>query len=171
MRIVERPGQDDGKSSDNAVIVSGVGDMLVRFAHCCNPLPGEVITGFITRGRGVTVHLAGCPHALATDPQRRVPVVWKVGEESLRPIRLEVLCIDQPGLLAAMSKAIAAAGVNISTAEVKTTGQDGRALSLFELKVTSAAQLTNLMHSIAAIDGVMRVSRLGLQGNSNHYRA
>jgi (p)ppGpp synthase/HD superfamily hydrolase len=74
-------------------------------------------------------------------------------------------------LLAAMSKAIAAAGVNISTAEVKTTGQDGRALSLFELKVTSAAQLTNLMHSIAAIDGVMRVSRLGLQGNSNHYRA
>jgi GTP diphosphokinase / guanosine-3',5'-bis(diphosphate) 3'-diphosphatase len=167
----ERPGQDDGKSSDNAVIVSGVGDMLVRFAHCCNPLPGEVITGFITRGRGVTVHLAGCPHALATDPQRRVPVVWKVGEESLRPIRLEVLCIDQPGLLAAMSKAIAAAGVNISTAEVKTTGQDGRALSLFELKVTSAAQLTNLMHSIAAIDGVMRVSRLGLQGNSNHYRA
>ena len=124
----ERPSQDDGKSSDNAVIVSGVGDMLVRFAHCCNPLPGEVITGFITRGRGVTVHLAGCPHALATDPQRRVPVVWKVGEESLRPIRLEVLCVDQPGLLAAMSKAIAAAGVNISTAEVKTTGQDGRAL-------------------------------------------
>jgi GTP diphosphokinase / guanosine-3',5'-bis(diphosphate) 3'-diphosphatase len=166
-----RPSENGRQIPDNAVIVSGIGDMMVRFAHCCNPLPGEVITGFITRGRGVTVHLAGCPHALATDPQRRVPVVWKVGEETLRPIRLEVLCLDQPGLLAAMSKAIASAGVNISTAEVKTTGQDGRALSLFELKVTSAAQLTNLMHSIAAIDGVMRVSRLGLQGNSNHHRA
>ncbi len=167
----DRAPKESNGVSDNAVIVSGVGDMMVRFAHCCNPLPGEAITGFITRGRGVTVHLAGCPHSLATDPQRRVPVVWKAGEESLRPIRLEVLCVDQPGLLAAMSKAIAAAGVNISTAEVKTTGQDGRALSLFELKVSSAAQLTNLMHSIAAIDGVMRVSRLGLQGNGNHYRA
>ena len=137
----------NGRIADNAVIVSGIGDMMVRFAHCCNPLPGEAITGFITRGRGVTVHMAGCPHALATDPQRRVPVVWKAGDETLRPIRLEVLCVDQPGLLAAMSKAIASAGVNISTAEVKTTGQDGRALSLFELKVSSAGQLNNLMHS------------------------
>jgi len=153
----------------NAVIVSGIGDMMVRFARCCNPLPGEAITGFITRGRGVTVHLAGCPEALATDPQRRIPVVWKVGEETPRPIRLEVLCADQPGLLAAMSKAIAAAGVNISTAEVKPSGNDGRALSLFELKVSNAAQLNHLMHSIAAIDGVMRVSRLGQQNNGYHH--
>ena len=162
--------KEQRRAIGNAVIVSGVGDMLVRFARCCNPLPGEAITGFITRGRGVTVHLAGCPAALATDPQRRVPVVWKAGDETPRPIRLEVLCVDQPGLLAAMSKAIAAAGVNISTAEVTTTGNDGRARSLFELKVTNAAQLNNLMHSIAAIDGVMRVSRLGQQNGANHHR-
>jgi GTP diphosphokinase / guanosine-3',5'-bis(diphosphate) 3'-diphosphatase len=175
--IPAAPGEKDPRivkeqrrAIGNAVIVSGVDDMLVRFARCCNPLPGEAITGFITRGRGVTVHLAGCPHALATDPQRRVPVVWKAGDETPRPIRLEVLCVDQPGLLAAMSKAIAAAGVNISTAEVKTAGNDGRALSLFELKVTNAAQLNNLMHSIAAIDGVMRVSRLGQQNGTNHHR-
>ena len=166
----KRALKEHRRAIGNAVIVSGVGDMLVRFARCCNPLPGEAITGFITRGRGVTVHLAGCPHALATDPQRRVPVVWKAGDETPRPIRLEVLCVDQPGLLAAMSKAIAAAGVNISTAEVKTAGNDGRALSLFELKVTNAAQLNNLMHSIAAIDGVMRVSRLGQQNGANHLR-
>jgi guanosine-3',5'-bis(diphosphate) 3'-pyrophosphohydrolase len=162
--------KEQRRAIGNAVIVSGIGDMLVRFAKCCNPLPGEAITGFITRGRGVTVHLAGCPHALATDPQRRVPVVWKAGDETPRPIRLEVLCVDQPGLLAAMSKAIAAAGVNISTAEVKTTGNDGRALSLFELKVTNAAQLNNLMHSIAAIDGVMRVSRLGQHNGASPQR-
>jgi GTP pyrophosphokinase len=162
--------KEQRRAIGNAVIVSGVGDMLVRFARCCNPLPGEAITGFITRGRGVTVHLAGCPHALATDPQRRVPVVWKAGDETPRPIRLEVLCVDQPGLLAAMSKAIAAAGVNISTAEVKTAGNDGRALSLFELKVINAAQLSNLMHSIAAIDGVMRVSRLSQNNGANHHR-
>ncbi len=151
--------------SGNAVIVSGVGDMLVRFARCCSPLPGEEIVGFITRGRGVTVHLKGCPHAMASDPQRRVPVVWKEGEDSPRPIRLEVLSIDQPGLLAAMSKTIASAGVNISTAEVKSTGNDGRALSVFELSVGSARQLNGLIHQIAAIDGVMRVARVGMGVN------
>jgi GTP pyrophosphokinase len=166
------PTESDGVARDHdggrgtAVVVSGIGDMLVRFARCCNPLPGEAISGFVTRGRGVTVHLAGCPHALATDPQRRVEVVWKAGDATLRPIQLEVLCVDKPGLLAEMSRAIAAAGVNISTAQVKTTGPDGRALSLFELRVSSSQQLKNLMHSIAAIDGVMRVSRLGSRNSA-----
>ena len=107
------------------------------------------------------MHVASCQHALLTDPQRRVPVVWKDGEESPRPTRLEVLCVDQPGLLAAMTKTIASAGVNISTAEVKTRGSDGRALSIFEVSVSSARQLNLLMNAIGAIDGVMRVSRIG----------
>jgi GTP diphosphokinase / guanosine-3',5'-bis(diphosphate) 3'-diphosphatase len=162
----ERAQKEARKAASHAVVVSGIGDMMVRFAKCCNPLPGEAITGFITRGRGVTVHLAGCTHALSTDPQRRVPVVWKEGDGAPRPIRLEVLCVDQPGLLAAMTKAIASAGVNISTAEVKTRGSDGRALSVFEVSVTNARQLNNLMNSIGAIDGVMRVSRLGYRPDS-----
>jgi (p)ppGpp synthase/HD superfamily hydrolase len=98
-----------------------------------------------------------------------VPVVWKEGEESPRPIRLEVLSIDQPGLLAAMSKTIASAGVNISTAEVKAAGNDGRALSVFELSVGSARQLNSLIHQIAAIDGVMRVGRVGLGANGRRH--
>ena len=163
---VERAEKEARRAASGAVVVSGIGDMMVRFARCCNPLPGEAITGFITRGRGVTVHLAGCPHALLSDPQRRVPVVWKEDEATPRPIRLEVLCADQPGLLAAMSKAIAAANVNIRTAEVKTNGSDGRALSIFELSVSNARQLNTLMSSIAAIDGVMRVSRLGHQNGA-----
>jgi GTP diphosphokinase / guanosine-3',5'-bis(diphosphate) 3'-diphosphatase len=162
----ERSARQARRAAENAVVVSGLGDMMVRFARCCNPLPGEAITGFITRGRGVTVHLLGCPQALIADPQRRVPVVWKEGEDVPRPIRLEVLCVDQPGLLAAMTKAIASAGVNISTAEVKTTGVDRRALSIFELSVKNASQLSGVMHSLATIDGVMRVSRLGhVNGN------
>jgi GTP diphosphokinase / guanosine-3',5'-bis(diphosphate) 3'-diphosphatase len=164
----ERAQKELRKAASGAVVVSGIGDVMVRFAKCCNPLPGEAITGFITRGRGVTVHQAGCPYALNTDPQRRVPAVWKDGDGAPRPIRLEVLCVDQPGLLAAMTKAIASAGVNISTAEVKTKGADGRALSIFEVSVTSARQLNNLMNSIGAIDGVMRVSRLGMH-NGNRY--
>ena len=165
-----RPARETRRPpSGNAVVVSGVGDVLVRFARCCSPLPGEEIIGFITHGRGVTVHLKGCPHAMVSDPQRRVPVVWKEGEESLRPIRLEVLSIDQPGLLAAMSKTIASAGVNISTAEVKSAGNDGRALSVFELSVGSARQLNSLIHQIAAIDGVMRVGRVGLGANGRRH--
>jgi len=152
--------------SSGGVVVSGIGDVLVRFARCCNPLPGERITGFITRGRGVTVHLLGCPRALESDPQRRVPVVWQAGEESPRLIRLEVMGMDRPGMLAAISKAIATAGVNISTAEVKNMGADGRSLMIFELVVTSAGQLNSLMHAVAAIEGVMKVLRLGSHSNS-----
>jgi guanosine-3',5'-bis(diphosphate) 3'-pyrophosphohydrolase len=165
-----RPARETRRPpSGNAVVVSGVGDVLVRFARCCSPLPGEEIIGFITHGRGVTVHLKGCPHAMVSDPQRRVPVVWKEGEESPRPIRLEILSIDQPGLLAAMSKTIASAGVNISTAEVKSAGNDGRALSVFELSVGSARQLNSLIHQIAAIDGVMRVGRIGMGANGRRH--
>ena len=157
----ERPLKETRKAASGGVVVSGLGDVLVRFAHCCNPLPGERITGFITRGRGVTIHLVGCPRALETDPQRRVPVVWKDGEESPHPIRLEVLCVDKPGVLAAITKNIAAAGINISTAEVRTTDVNRRSSSLFELNVTSARQLNTLMHSIATIDGVLKVTRIG----------
>ncbi|MGO9056853.1 MAG: RelA/SpoT family protein [Candidatus Binataceae bacterium] len=157
----ERPPKEARKAASGGVVVSGLGDVLVRFAHCCNPLPGERITGFITRGRGVTIHLVGCPRALETDPQRRVPVVWKDGEESPHPIRIEVLCVDKPGVLAAITKSIAAAGINISTAEVKTADVNRRSSSLFELNVTSARQLNNLMHSIATIDGVLKVTRIG----------
>ena len=159
----ERPSKEARKAASGGVVVSGLGDVMVRFAHCCNPLPGERITGFITRGRGVTIHLVGCPRALETDPQRRVPVVWKDGEESPHPIRIEVLCVDKPGVLAAITKSIAAAGINISTAEVKTADVNRRSSSLFELNVTSARQLNNLMHSIATIDGVLKVTRIGQQ--------
>ena len=159
----ERPSKEARKAASGGVVVSGLGDVMVRFAHCCNPLPGERITGIITRGRGVTIHLVGCPRALETDPQRRVPVVWKDGEESPHPIRIEVLCVDKPGVLAAITKSIAAAGINISTAEVKTADVNRRSSSLFELNVTSARQLNNLMHSIATIDGVLKVTRIGQQ--------
>jgi guanosine-3',5'-bis(diphosphate) 3'-pyrophosphohydrolase len=162
----ERPAREARKAAGGGVVVSGLGDVMVRFAHCCNPLPGERITGFITRGRGVTIHVVGCPRALETDPQRRVPVVWKDGDESPHPIRLEVLCVDKPGVLAAITKNIAAAGINITSAQVKSTDLNRRSSSLFELNVTSARQLNNLMHSIATIDGVLKVTRVG-QHNGN----
>jgi len=93
--------------------LSGVEDMLVRFGKCCQPLPGWRIAGFITRGRGVTVHAQDCPKGLETDPQLRVDVQWEKGKGTPRPVRIEVTCVDQPGPLAATSKAISSTGTNI----------------------------------------------------------
>src|SRR5262245_47254898 len=87
--------------------------MLVRFGKCCQPLPGWRIAGFITRGRGVTVHAQDCPKVLETDPQLRVDVQWEKGKGTPRVVRIEVRCVDQPGRLAATSKAISSSGTNI----------------------------------------------------------
>jgi guanosine-3',5'-bis(diphosphate) 3'-pyrophosphohydrolase len=144
--------------SKAGVRVSGVEDMLVRFGKCCDPLPGERILGFITRGRGVTVHAVDCPRVLESDPQRRVEVVWEDGASGPRPVTVEVMCIDEPGLLAAMSKAISAAGVNISRAHVRSV-PDKKAVNTFEVLVSSADQLNRVIRSLGKVRGVMKVGR------------
>ncbi len=140
------------------VAVSGVGDMLVRFGKCCDPLPGERILGFITLGRGVTVHAIDCPRVLESDPQRRVDVVWENGANHLRPVRVEVVCIDEPGLLAGITKAISSVGVNITRAEVRSM-PDKKAVNSFELMVSTAEQLNRVMRALGKVRGVMRVGR------------
>jgi len=147
------------RQTKSGVQVSGVEDMLVRFGKCCSPLPGERITGFITRGRGVTVHTLDCPKVLESDPQRRIDVQWEDGKGMPRPVRVEVTCIDQPGLLAAMSKAISSAGINITRAQVHALG-DRKAQNVFELMVASADELNRVMRSLGRVRGVMKVARV-----------
>jgi GTP diphosphokinase / guanosine-3',5'-bis(diphosphate) 3'-diphosphatase len=140
------------------VQVSGVEDVLVRFGRCCDPLPGERIVGFITRGRGVTVHTMDCARVLESDPQRRVDVMWESGANGMRPIQLEVVCVDQPGMLAAITKSIGSAGVNITRAQVHST-PDRQALNSFEVMVGTADQLNRVIRNIGKLRGVLRVSR------------
>jgi len=147
------------RQTKSGVQVSGVEDMLVRFGKCCSPLPGERITGFITRGRGVTVHALDCPKVLESDPQRRIDVQWEDGKGTPRPVRVEVTCIDQPGLLAAMSKTISSAGINITRAQVHALG-DHKAQNVFELMVASADELNRVMRSLGRVRGVMKVARV-----------
>jgi len=147
------------RQTKSGVQVSGVEDMLVRFGKCCSPLPGERITGFITRGRGVTVHALDCPKVLESDPQRRIDVQWEDGKGTPRPVRVEVTCIDQPGLLAAMSKTISSAGINITRAQVHALG-DRKAQNVFELMVTSAEELNRVMRNLGRVRGVMKVARV-----------
>ncbi len=148
-----------GREAKSGVRVSGIEDVLVRYGKCCSPLPGERITGFITRGRGVTVHAAECPKVLEADPQRRVEVQWENGKGTPRPVKLEVTCVDRPGLLAAMSKAISAAGINIAGARVSSAG-DSKAQNTFELMVSSLDDLTRVMRSLSRVRGVLRVERV-----------
>ncbi len=147
------------RQSTGGVQVSGVEDVLVRFGKCCSPLPGERITGFITRGRGVTVHALDCPKVLESDPQRRIDVQWENGKGTPRPIRVEVTCVDRPGLLAAMSKAISSAGINITRAQVHALG-DRKAQNVFELMVASADELNRVMRNLGRVRGVMKVARV-----------
>ena len=152
MRLVSRQPK-------SGVRVSGVEDMLVRFGKCCQPLPGERIAGFITRGRGVTVHAQDCPKVLETDPQRRVDVQWENGKGTPRAVRIEVTCVDRPGLLAAISKAISSTGTNIARAQVHAVG-DHKAQNTFELMVGSMDELNLVMRNLGRVRGVMKVHRV-----------
>ncbi len=148
-----------GRKSSTGVVIGGIDDVLVRFGRCCNPVPGDAIAGFITRGRGVTVHTASCEKALATDPERRVEVSWDVRSDYKRPVTLRVLTADRPGLLADISQTFSKKGVNISQANCRATGDD-RAVNTFEVTISDLKQLTELMRSIEKLSGVFSVERV-----------
>lgn len=147
-----------GKIKHLGIRVKGIDDVLVRFALCCHPLPGEHIIGFITRGRGVTVHTIGCPTILESDPQRKIEVSWEENVQAPRPVKIEVSCIDQPGLLAAISAAITSAEANIARAQIRTfTG--GKAVNTFEVMITNSEHLKRVLHNILKVKGVYKAVR------------
>jgi guanosine-3',5'-bis(diphosphate) 3'-pyrophosphohydrolase len=147
----------------NAVMVGGMDDVLIRYAKCCAPIPGDSIVGFITRGRGVTVHVTSCPKALESGNDRQINVAWNVGGDkgkgSRRNVKIRVHCEDTPGLLAAMSAAISSCGVNISKATVRTS-REKKAICVFELGVTDLDQLRKVTSALEAKPGIIRAERV-----------
>ena len=141
------------------VRINGIDDVLVRYGKCCNPVPGDTIVGFITRGRGVTVHTAACDKVLGNDPDRRVDVAWDVRGDFKRPVSLRVISTDRPGILAKISQTFSEAGLNISQASCRTTPGE-RAVNEFEVTVGDLKQLTSVIRSIERIDGVQSVERV-----------
>lgn len=157
-RLTEIIKKVTGKSK-SGVRINGIDDVLVRFGRCCNPVPGDRIVGFITRGRGVTVHTLECDNALATDPERRVDVSWDVKPDFKRPVTIRVLTADRPGLLADISQAFSKKNVNISQANCRATGDD-RAVNTFEVTIGDLKQLNEVMQLIERIPGVYEVERV-----------
>ncbi len=147
------------KEGTGGLQVGGQSDVMVRFGGCCAPLPGDEVVGFVTRGRGVTVHLKDCPKVFELDPERRIDVEWEPDVEVTRKIKMRVRSQDQPGLLAKVTKTIAAAGVNIGAAVV-TTSPERLAEQTFDVFVPDVAKLNAVMKEIRKIKGVLSVERL-----------
>jgi GTP pyrophosphokinase len=135
--------------------------VLVRFAGCCEPLPGDDIIGFVTRGRGVTVHTRGCVKVFTLDPDRRILVEWDTLTSVRRAVSIRVKSRDEPGILAKITNTISAAGINIGSVRASANETPGKAAEqVFELWVQDVSVLTGVMRQIRKVKGVRAVERI-----------
>ncbi|HET7701850.1 MAG TPA: bifunctional (p)ppGpp synthetase/guanosine-3',5'-bis(diphosphate) 3'-pyrophosphohydrolase [Candidatus Limnocylindrales bacterium] len=141
------------------VRVKGVGDLLVRFAKCCHPIPGDPIVGFITRGKGVTVHLRSCPTVLnEREVPRLIEVEWEAAPAQSYPIAIRIEAYDRTGLLNDITQVVAENKVNIVSAVV-SVNPDHTAICIATLQVASVSQLARVMSRIEALKDVISVQR------------
>jgi GTP pyrophosphokinase len=149
------------RRSATGVKVGGQDHVLVRFARCCAPVPGDPVDGFITRGHGVTVHVRDCPRIFHLDPERRVPVSWDEApaDAERRNVRVRVISEDRPGILAAITKQISAEGVNIEGGSIVKSGEN-RAIQTFDLAVRDRKHLETVVRNISKLKGVLSVERV-----------
>ena len=145
--------------SKGLIRVAGYDDILVSLGRCCNPIPGDSIVGFISRGQGVKVHAITCGRVLATDPARRIPVSWDMKEKVPIATKIRVVCVDKPGLLADISKSISAQGVNIANATCRAIG-DQKAMNTFEVGIEDINHLHHLIKALEKVKGVITVERV-----------
>jgi GTP pyrophosphokinase len=147
------------KKDTKGIRVKGLDDMLIRFANCCHPLPGEHVIGFITMGRGVTIHKHDCKQMLDADSRRIVDVIWEPTEKDVYLARLKVTSVDKKGILADISSIMAQRDANIIQAEVKTT-MDKKGISFFTIQVSDYKQLEGVIGAIKKIKEVLMVERI-----------
>jgi GTP diphosphokinase / guanosine-3',5'-bis(diphosphate) 3'-diphosphatase len=159
----QKPAKTDQKPASSrevgGVKVRGVEDIMTRYAHCCNPVPGDDIVGFITIGRGVSIHTADCPRIIEFTPERMIEVEWDVEEVIPHPVGVSVVTVDRPGMLAKISSAIALCEVNIREATVNTTDEQ-RALFSFVIDINDLNHLQQVMKTIRQVKGVLSVVRV-----------
>jgi GTP pyrophosphokinase len=145
-------------SNDNAVIVDGLDDIMVKMGRCCNPIPGDPITGIITRGRGITVHTIGCNRILDIEKSRHVYVEWNKHYTFSHPVNIKVTTHDKPGILSKISKSINNAGINIRSAIARSM-PDQKGNFIFEIEVKDYSELLKTISSIEQMEEVISVNR------------
>jgi GTP pyrophosphokinase len=150
-----------GSTSDK-IKVRGTDDVMVFRARCCNPIRGERIVGYITRGKGVSVHSASCKNVvnLLFDPERRIDVEWDTGED-LAPyvVRLTMQVEDRKGMLAEISSRVSNINTNITNMEART-GEDRQARIEMTVEISDVKHLDRVIKSIKGVQGVIGVERL-----------
>jgi GTP pyrophosphokinase len=151
------------RSHKDALLIKGIDNVMVRYAGCCNPVPGDKVVGFITRGRGVTIHTADCQNAMDDDPHRKVEVEWDSTKEYSYPVRIRIYSEDKKGLLADISNSISSTEANIKNARVDTT-EDKKAISTFEVEIRDLNHLNKVIRALEKIKGVQRVERMRIEG-------
>jgi GTP pyrophosphokinase len=172
-RLEQKEEQEEGRlkgliqkitrtSPKDALLIKGIDNVMVRYAGCCNPLPGDKVVGFITRGRGVTIHSADCQNVVEEDPNRRVEVEWDSKKEYNYPVRIRIYSEDKKGLLAEISSSISSNEANITNARVDTT-DDKKAISIFELEIRDLNHLKKVIKGLERIKGIHRVERIRLE--------
>ncbi|MDL2266601.1 bifunctional (p)ppGpp synthetase/guanosine-3',5'-bis(diphosphate) 3'-pyrophosphohydrolase [Desulfovibrio sp. OttesenSCG-928-G15] len=152
------PGHKPTKA--DSVVIKGVDDMLVRFAKCCNPVPGDPIIGYISRGRGVAVHTADCPTISQMEPERLLPVFWEGSEEGQPfPARIHILCQNQKGALAKLTATLDKVGVNIDSGSFRSL-VDGHTEIEMVIEVSDIVQLLYTLDQLRKVENVLEVSRM-----------
>ncbi|HNU94719.1 MAG TPA: bifunctional (p)ppGpp synthetase/guanosine-3',5'-bis(diphosphate) 3'-pyrophosphohydrolase [Bacillota bacterium] len=147
--------------STHGVVVRGIDGVLVRFARCCNPVPGDPIVGYITRGRGVSVHREDCPNISAMmgeDEGRQVDVSWDTGNATSYPVEIEMEASDSPGLLTGVMNAVLEMKAHVSAVNARTL-RNRMALINMTVEINDVAHMNNVIGRLKRLQGVQNVHR------------
>jgi GTP pyrophosphokinase len=146
-----------GKSK--GVLVGGTDNLMVRFARCCNPVPGDEIIGFVTKGRGISIHRFDCPNVglFQNNEERKIQVNWDDRDLKKYVIPLQVTGEDRPGLLHEIAEAFTASGANVVEATLKTAQQNAN--GIFKIEIQNKNQLKQIFRRIQKLKGIQQVTR------------
>ncbi|QGY41505.1 RelA/SpoT family protein [Pseudodesulfovibrio cashew] len=154
-----KPEEDTKKPKSDGLNISGVDNVLVRFASCCTPLPGEPIIGYITRGRGVTIHRTDCHNVKNFEDERLIQVSWEGAEEKPYPAKIRIKCLNEPGMLGKISTMLFEAGVNIDSGHFESM-VDGSSELEFTVEVKDLNQLYAALAKVKALKAVKEALRV-----------
>jgi GTP pyrophosphokinase len=160
-RVEERKPQTSAtkpKDPSDAVSIRGVDGVLTRYAQCCNPLPGDPIVGYISRGLGVTIHTQDCPNVANMEVDRLIDVSWSGDEQKVLPARIRVIAKNQRGMLGQICTLLSEEGVNIDSGEFNST-LDGKTEMDFLIEVKTTTQLYAIIDKLRKLDAVHEVTR------------
>jgi GTP pyrophosphokinase len=148
------------KKDKGGVLVRGVDDILIKFGKCCQPVPGDSIIGYITRGSGVTIHRTNCVNALRMSPERQIDVDWNQESGETYPVKIRIISQDRVGLLADVVGNISKLGANILNAQTET--HDNKLVdSYFTIGVADISHLEKILSAIRKVKLVQEVKRIG----------